>query len=61
MNRALIAGVLVVIVAGLALWQQSRARLVNTCTAAGGLWDGASSTCRPAPGSPIIQRDIRRS
>ncbi len=61
MNRALVAGALVVLIAALAVWQQSRARLVNDCIAAGGLWDGASSTCRPAPGSPIIQRDIRRS
>ena len=61
MTRPLIATALVVVVAGLLLWQQSRARQIAACQATNGLWDGATSTCRPAPGSPILQRDLRRS
>ena len=42
-------------------WQQRRSRLVAACVTSGGIWDGRASHCIPLPGSPILQRDLRRT
>ena len=60
-HRWLIAAGVGLTLAGLVVWQQYRLRLVAACVAADGIWIGAASRCLPAPGSPILQRDLRRS
>lgn len=54
---AVTMGVLVLLMG----WQQRRSRLVAGCVTSGGVWDGRTSHCVPLPGSPILQRDLRRS
>jgi hypothetical protein len=53
--------IVLIILAALFVVQRQRLALVRACTEAGGAWDGAVSVCRPIPGAPILQRDIRRS
>jgi hypothetical protein len=61
MSRPLLAVGVLVVLGGLLAWQQIRTRQINACVLANGAWDGATSSCRPLPGSPILQRDLRRS
>ncbi len=61
MTRGRIVMVAAVVLAGLFFVQRHRLGLVRACTEASGLWDGTTSTCKPAPGMPIIQRDLRRT
>jgi hypothetical protein len=61
MSRPVLAVAVLVILGGLIVWQQIRTRQLNACILANGAWDGVTSTCRPLPGSPILQRDLRRS
>ena len=61
MNRWIAAVVVATVLGGLLVWQQNRARLMAICVEAGGLWNGATSSCAPAPGRPILQRDLHRT
>jgi hypothetical protein len=61
MSRPLLALAVLAVLGGLFAWQQTRTRQINACITANGAWDGATSSCRPLPGSPILQRDLRRS
>jgi hypothetical protein len=61
MSRPLLALAVIATLGGLFVWQQIRTQQINACISANGAWDGATSTCRPMPGSPILQRDLRRS
>ncbi len=61
MSRPVLAAAVLALIAGLFAWQQIRSRQITACIASNGAWDGAISTCRPHPGSPILQRDLRRS
>ena len=60
-NRLLIAALAVIALGALLLWQRQRLDQVQACVTQGGLWDGASSTCKPDPNRIIIQRDLQRS
>jgi len=42
-------------------WQEHRVALVRNCVQAGGLWDGPTSKCRPAPVRIQIEKDLKRS
>ena len=61
MNKFLISGVVTLALVLLLTWQQHRVKQVTACVDRGGLWNGASSTCRPDLGRITIQRDLRRS
>ncbi len=55
--KLMIVAVAVVALAGLVAWQWRRQSLVQRCEAAGQVWDGAQSTCRPPLPGPILKRD----
>ena len=59
-NRLLIAAAAAIALVLLLLWQYHRLDQVQACIMQGGLWDGASSTCKPDPNRIIIQRDLQR-
>jgi hypothetical protein len=61
MTRFLIAGVVSLILVLLLTWQHHRIKLVTACMDRGGVWNGATSICRPDLGRITIQRDLRRS
>jgi hypothetical protein len=61
MNKFLISGVVTLVLVLLLTWQQHRVKQVTACGDRGGLWNGATSTCRPDLGRITIQRDLRRS
>lgn len=62
MSRLTIAVVVILILAALLGWQNSRYRMVDRCIGEGGFWDGASSRCRDIPPPRIyIERDLKRS
>jgi hypothetical protein len=54
--RIAIAGLTLVALAGLWLWQRERTGQIEACLAQGGVWDGARHGCRPVRG-PILERD----
>lgn len=60
-TRILIAAVTVATLAVLLTWQTHRQRLIEGCTTAGGVWNGAASRCEKPPRSPILQRDLQRT
>ncbi len=59
-NRLLIAVLAVIALGLLLLWQRQRLDQVQACVAQGGLWDGASSICKPDHNRILIQRDLQR-
>jgi hypothetical protein len=59
-RRLWIAVVVAATLASLFIWQRQRHDLIAACGASGGIWNGLTSECRPPPGSPVIQRDLRR-
>jgi hypothetical protein len=62
MNRFLISGAVTLVLVLLLAWQHQRYRLVAACVDSGGLWNGATGSCRPDFGRGItLQRDLRRS
>ena len=61
MSRRTVAAAVVVVLVALLGWQWSRERTIEACRREGGLWDGASSVCLPAPARPILRRGIERS
>ena len=59
-NRLLVAALAVIVLGLLLLWQHKRLDQVQACIMQSGLWDGASSTCKPDPNRVLIQRDLQR-
>lgn len=59
-GRWAIAGAVAAVLLGLFLWQRQRHAMIEACNVSGGVWNGAASKCAPAPGAPVLQRDIRR-
>ena len=60
-TRWTIAPAVAVVLAVLTLWHGQRMRLLEACSARGGLWNGTTSKCIPIPGPPVLQRDLRRT
>ena len=62
-NRWIAAALIAITLAALLLWQRQRTSLAGVCVRDGHVWNGASSTCDPAPKvrPVIIQRDLQRS
>jgi len=58
--RIILAITMVIVLAGLLMWQWSRDRLINECLASGGHWDGTSSVCRPLP-KIYLERGLKRT
>ena len=60
-HRWVFALIAMLALAGLLGWQVSRERQISACHTSGGAWNGPQSRCDPAPGRPILRRDIDRS
>ncbi|MGI9425595.1 MAG: hypothetical protein ACR2PA_20570 [Hyphomicrobiaceae bacterium] len=61
MNRFVTAGIAVVILASLLVWQNHRWAMMNKCVERGGVWDGLASKCRLVPARIFIEKNLKRS
>lgn len=55
------AGVLVVLLAGLLAWQKHRERLMEACLSQGRTWNGPQTRCEAPRMGPILKRALERS
>ena len=55
------AGLALVTLAALLVWQLHRERLIRGCDLQGGQWDGPASVCRFPDGPIIIRPDLQRA
>jgi hypothetical protein len=60
MTRWIAAAAMLATLGALLIWQWSRERQIAACHQAGGIWNGAQSRCQPAPGRPLLRRDLER-
>ena len=58
--RWIAAGLAMLTLIALLMWQEQRFAMVNACHDAGGWWDGATSRCRAVP-PVVIERGLKRS
>lgn len=60
-QRWIMAGVLVVLLAGLLAWQKHRERLMEACLSQGRTWNGSQTRCEAPRMGPILKRALERS
>lgn len=57
----MIAGAILVALAGLLSWQRQREMLMQACHDRGQTWNGRESRCEPTRMGPILRRALERS
>jgi hypothetical protein len=60
-ERWIFAGALLVLLAGLILWQKHRERLMEACLEQGRTWNGPQSRCESPRIGPILKRALERT